>query len=86
MDVASKSRLLTDYLLQIYRVTAFIAPLNKGRNYFLYSRHLFSPGGVPLFGSLLPVTDVIFKKSYLIFSQIKIQFSHKKTRSLNRTT
>lgn len=66
MDVVSKSRLLAYYLLQIYRVTAFIAPMNKRRNYFLYSRHLFGPGrGVPLFGSLFPVINVIHEKIFL---------------------
>lgn len=50
MDVASKSRLLTYYLLQIYRITAFIAPLNKRRNYiffffFVIQASFIYPGG-----------------------------------------
>lgn len=56
MDVASKSRLLTYYLLQIYRVIAFIAPLNKERGFFFFcffliqASFIYSWGGFPLFG------------------------------------
>lgn len=71
MDVSSKSRLLAYYLLQIHRVTAFIAPMNKRRNYFFYTTVIclvrgVEGGGVPLFGSLFPVIDIRQKSIYLI--------------------